>query len=75
MNTIEINTITKHAGGVCPLQVAGECRREHYVVTFLFDPSRHDVISTCLSCDKFGFIPLGPQPAINFFSRRQRSIS
>ena len=69
MNTIEFNTSTKHEGAACPLQVAGDCQRKSYTLTFLFDPPRREVISTCLYCDKSGFIPLGPQPAINFLQR------
>lgn len=70
MNTSEINTTTKHTAGECQFQATGDCQREQYTVTFLFNPARHEVISTCLRCDKSGFIPLAPQPAINFLSHR-----
>ena len=69
MNPIERNT--HHAAGMCRIQGLGACQREERTITFLFDPSRRERISTCLRCDKSGFIPLGPQPAIDFLNHRQ----
>lgn len=69
MNPTEIST--RNAAGVCRFQGPGACQREQHVLEFIFDPSRHQTISTCLRCDDSGFIPLGPQPAIDFFIHRR----
>lgn len=64
------HTSTKHAADFCELQALGCCNREEYTLTFLWDRSRLESLSTCVLCDRKGFLPLGPQPAIDFVRQR-----
>jgi len=63
-------TSIKHAASACELQALGLCKRNAYEASFLWDRNRTESVSVCVHCDSRGFIPLGPQPGLDFIHRR-----
>lgn len=68
MKLASISSTPKPATELCQKAATGECRRKRHGISYFYDPCKREEITTCTHCDRAGFVPLGPLPAINLLA-------